>query len=51
MATPLTHSCSNDDVTWLGQLGSVSAAMFAVAEISDVCFVHFLLHYATVAAK
>jgi len=45
-ATPLTHSCSNDDVIQLGPLGSDSDAMFEVVEISDACFVHFLLQYA-----
>jgi len=46
--TPLTHSCSNDDVTQLGPLGSDSDAMFEVIEISDACFVHLLLQYAVV---
>jgi len=46
MATPLTHSCSNDDVTHLGPLGSNADAMFEVVEISDACFVHFVLQYA-----
>jgi len=43
-ATPLTHSCSNDDVTQLGPLDS--DAMSEVVKISDVCFVHLLLQYA-----
>jgi len=43
-ATPLTHSCSNDDVTQLSPLGS--DAMFEVVEISDAGFVHFLLQNA-----
>jgi len=46
--TPLTHSCSNDDVTQLGPLplGSDSDVMFEVIEISYVGFVHLLLQYA-----
>jgi len=43
-ATPLTHSCSNNDVTQLGALGS--DATVEVIEISDACFVHLLLQYA-----
>jgi len=43
---PLTHSCSNDDMTQLGPLGSDSDATFEVVEISDACFVHLLLQYA-----
>jgi len=46
MATPLTHSCSNDDVIQLGLLSSDSDTMFEVVEISDACFVHLLLQYA-----
>jgi len=38
-ATPLTHSCSNEDVTQLDPLGFDSDAMFEVVEISDACFV------------
>jgi len=45
-ATPMTHSCSNDDLTELGPLSSDSDAMFDVVEISDACFVHLLLQYA-----
>jgi len=44
--TPLMHSCSNDDVTQLGPLGSDSDVMFVVIEISDVGFEHLLLQYA-----
>jgi len=40
--TPLMHS--DDSVIQLGPLGS--DAMFDVVEISDACFVHFLLQYA-----
>jgi len=46
-ATPLTHSCSNEDVTQLGPLGSDSDAMFEVTDSSDACFVHLLLQYAS----
>jgi len=45
-ATPLTHSCSNYDVTQFGLLDSDSDAMFEVVEISDACFVHLLLQCA-----
>jgi len=46
MATPLTHSFSNDGVIQLGPVSSDSDAMLEVVEISDACFVHFLLQYA-----
>jgi len=44
--TPLTHSCSNDDVIQLGPLCSDTDTMFEVVEMSDVCVVHVLLLYA-----
>jgi len=34
-------------VTQLGPLGSDYDAMFEVVEVSDACFVHLLLQYAT----
>jgi len=44
--TPLTHSCSNDSVAH-----SVLMRCFEVVEISDACFVHFLLHKGPHAVK
>jgi len=46
-ATSLANSCSHDGrgVIQLGPLGS--DAMFEVIEISDACFVHLLLQYAS----
>jgi len=46
MATPLTHSCSNDAVTQLSPLSSDSDAMFEGLKIIDACFVRLLLQHA-----